>query len=63
MLVEALVRLRDLGATFVEVDVDMKARAGGVPSAARLKVMWRTMTGLFSFWRAWRAEPRSPAAR
>lgn len=63
MLVEALVRLRDLGATFVEVDVDMKARTGGVPSAARPKVMWRTMTGLFAFWRAWRHEPRPVTAR
>lgn len=56
MLVEALVRLRDLGATFVEVDVDMKARTGGVPSASRPKVMWRTLMGLFSFWRQWRNE-------
>ncbi len=58
MLVEALVRLRDLGATFAEVDVEMKARAGGTPSAARLKVMWRTLTGLLSFWRQWREERR-----
>jgi len=56
MLVEALVRLRDLGATFVEVDVAMKARLGGVPSASRLKVMWRTLSGVFQFWRLWRAE-------
>lgn len=62
MLVEALVRLRDLGATFAEVDVDMKPRLGGVPSASRPRVMWRTLTGVFSFWRAWRNEPRSPAA-
>jgi glycosyltransferase involved in cell wall biosynthesis len=59
MLVEALVRLRDLGATFVEVDVAMKARLGGVPSASRLKVMWRTLTGLLSFWKLWRAERRA----
>lgn len=51
MLVEALVRLRDLGATFVEVDVQMKIRLGGVASASRLKVMWRTLTGLLSFWK------------
>ncbi|HTL67698.1 MAG TPA: glycosyltransferase family 2 protein [Lacunisphaera sp.] len=56
MLVEALVRLRDLGATFVEVDVDMKPRLGGVASASRFKVMWRTLTGLFAFWRLWRAQ-------
>lgn len=54
MLVEALVRLRDLGATFVEVDVQMKVRLGGVASASRLKVMWRTLTGLLSFWKLWR---------
>jgi len=59
MLVEALVRLRDLGATFAEVDVEMKARAGGTPSAARVKVMWRTLTGLLAFWRQWREERRA----
>ena len=56
MLVEALVRLRDLGATFVEVDVQMKIRLGGVASASRLKVMWRTLTGLFTFWKLWRGD-------
>lgn len=61
MLVEALVRLRDLGATFVEVDVQMKQRLGGVASASRLKVMWRTLTGLLSFWNLWRKTPRSAA--
>jgi dolichol-phosphate mannosyltransferase len=59
MLVEALVRLRDRGASFAEVDVEMKARAGGVPSASRPRVMWRTLTGVISFWRAWRRESRS----
>lgn len=59
MLVEALVRLRDAGATFVEVDVAMKARLGGVPSAARLRIMWRTLTGLYSFWNLWRQERRT----
>jgi glycosyltransferase involved in cell wall biosynthesis len=59
MLVEALVRLRDLGATFAEVDVDMKPRLGGVPSASRPRVMWRTLTGVIAFWRAWRNEPRA----
>ncbi|HEY4300808.1 MAG TPA: glycosyltransferase family 2 protein [Candidatus Didemnitutus sp.] len=61
MLVEALVRLRDLGATFAEVDVEMKARLGGVPSASRLKVMWRTLRGLLQLWRQWRQERRSAA--
>jgi dolichol-phosphate mannosyltransferase len=59
MLVEALVRLRDLGATIVEVDVAMKARLGGVPSASRVRVMWRTLTGLLAFWRLWRRERRA----
>ena len=59
MLVEALVRLRDLGATFVEVDVEMKARLNGVPSASRPRVMWRTLTGVISFWRSWRKEPHT----
>jgi glycosyltransferase involved in cell wall biosynthesis len=54
MLVETLVGLRDRGATFVEVDVAMKERAGGVPSASRFRVMWRTLTGLLGYWRMWR---------
>lgn len=58
MLAEALVRLRDRGATFAEVEVAMKARLGGVPSASRVRVMWRTLAGLFSLWAAWRREPR-----
>lgn len=61
MLVEALVRLRDLGATFAEVDVHMKLRVGGVASASRLKVMWRTLTGLLAFWKLWRKD-RAPLA-
>ena len=56
MLTEALVRLRDLGARIVEVDVDMKARLGGVASASRPRVMWRTLTGVLSLWRTWRRE-------
>lgn len=56
MLAEALVRLRDAGALFVEVDVVMRERVGGVASASRPRVMWRTLTGLFSFWRIWRRE-------
>ena len=59
MLVEALVRLRDLGATFAEVDVAMKVRLGGVASASRFKIMWRTLTGLFAFWKLWRSERRT----
>lgn len=64
MLVEALVRLRDQGATFCEVEVDMKARASGVASASRFRVMRRTLAGLFDFWRTWRRarreKPNSP---
>ena len=59
MLVEALVRLRDLGATFAEVDVEMKPRLGGVPSASRPRVMWRTLRGLLAFWFRWRRERRA----
>jgi glycosyltransferase involved in cell wall biosynthesis len=62
MLAEALVRLRDLGATVVEVDVEMKERLGGVPSASRLRVMRRTLSGLFSLWWTWRWEPRTTPA-
>lgn len=61
MLVEALVRLRDLGATFREVPSEMKPRTAGVASASRLKVMWRTLTGLGRFHRQWRRERRVPA--
>src|SRR5690348_5009804 len=53
MLAEALVRLRDIGATFVEVEVDMKTRTTGVASASRFRVMRRTLTGLFGFWWMW----------
>ncbi len=62
MLAEALVRLRDAGATFIEVDVEMKMRAGGMASASRWRVMWRTLTGLLHFWQTWRHEPRPPSS-
>jgi glycosyltransferase involved in cell wall biosynthesis len=65
MLAEILVRMRDDGASFHEVDVDMVDRASGVPSASRFKVMRRTLGGLFQFWDRWRREPRAavpPAA-
>lgn len=58
MLAEILVKLRDLGATFLEVDCRMQPRLVGVPSAARFRVMWRTLTGLFALWRHYRAEKR-----
>jgi glycosyltransferase involved in cell wall biosynthesis len=56
MLAEALVRLRDAKATFVEVDVVMKPRRHGVASASRFSVMRDTLSGLFAFWETWRAE-------
>jgi glycosyltransferase involved in cell wall biosynthesis len=58
MLAEVLVRLRDRGAVFAEVDVAMKPRLGGIASASRWRVMWRTLTGLFAFWWAWRRRRR-----
>jgi glycosyltransferase involved in cell wall biosynthesis len=58
MLAEALVRLRDAGASFTEVDVMMKQRLHGRPSASRPIVMWRTLAGLLSFWRTWLRERR-----
>lgn len=54
MLTELLVKCRDAGATFKEIDVQMKPRSDGVASAARLRVMRRTLAGLFSFWWHWR---------
>lgn len=62
MLVEALVRLRDLGATFLEVPSEMKPRTAGTASAARVRVMWRTLRGLLAFRRQWRRD-RPAAAR
>lgn len=63
MLVEMLVRLRELGATFLEVPSEMKPRTAGVATASRLKIMWRTLHGLFQFWWQWRRNrPSAPAA-
>ena len=56
MLVEALVRLRDLGATVREVPADMKPRTAGIATASRFRVMWRTLRGLLQFWWQWRRE-------
>jgi dolichol-phosphate mannosyltransferase len=55
MLVEILIKLRDLGATFREVDCRMQPRRIGKPSAARFRVMWRTLTGLLGLW--WTYDP------
>jgi hypothetical protein len=49
MLVEILVKLRDRGATFAEVDCNMQERTVGTPSAARFRVMRRTLLGLLAF--------------
>ena len=59
MLAEALVRLRDSGASLVEVDVAMKPRLHGVSSASRPRVMLATLKGLLSFWDTWRIERQS----
>jgi glycosyltransferase involved in cell wall biosynthesis len=59
MLVEILVKLRDLGATFREVDCQMQPRMIGTPSAARFMVMWRTLIGLLVLWRSYRRRMRS----
>ncbi len=56
MLVEALVRLRDLGATLHEVPSEMKPRTAGTASASRWRVMWRTLRGLLQFWWQWRRD-------
>jgi glycosyltransferase involved in cell wall biosynthesis len=61
MLVEILVKLRDLGATFREVDCRMQARTVGTPSASRFRVMWRTLTGLFALWLGYRRPTSSPS--
>lgn len=53
MLAEILVKIRDLGGTFLEIDVDMNLREIGVPSAARFRVMVLTLVGLFSAWSHW----------
>jgi glycosyltransferase involved in cell wall biosynthesis len=58
MLTEMLVKLRDLGATFREVDCQQQARTRGTASASRLSVMWKTLTGLIGFWRQYRRSPR-----
>jgi len=50
MLVEILVKLRDLGATFREVDCRMQPRRTGKASASRFSVMYRTFTGLMRLW-------------
>lgn len=62
MLVEALVRLRDLGATFREVPSEMRPRTAGVASASRLRIMWRTLRGLLQFWWRWRWTPKVAVA-
>jgi hypothetical protein len=60
MLTEILVKLRDLGASFLEVDCRMQPRRVGVPSASRFRVMWRTLTGLLQFWRQYRRPALHP---
>jgi dolichol-phosphate mannosyltransferase len=61
MLVEILVGLRDLGATFREVDCTMQPRKIGTPSASRFRVMWRTLKGLLSFWWSYHKPSSQPS--
>jgi glycosyltransferase involved in cell wall biosynthesis len=63
MLVEALVRLRDLRATFLEVPSEMKPRTAGTASASRFRIMARTLRGLLQFWWLWRQTPKVSFAR
>ena len=63
MLTEALVRLRDQGATSCQIDVHMKPRQAGVASASRFSVMVKTLRGLLQFWRLWRREQSAQPPR
>ncbi len=56
MLLEVLVKLRDLGGSFFEVEVHQPERMEGVASASRFRVMGRTAAGFFRVWRRWRRE-------
>jgi glycosyltransferase involved in cell wall biosynthesis len=58
ILVEILIKLRDLGATFREVDCRMQPRRIGKPSAARFRIMWQTLIGLVMLW--WDYRPAKP---
>lgn len=60
MLAEALVRLRDLGATFEEVAVDALGQRDETFVRAGPLVMARTLAGLLSFWRQWRRQSKGP---
>ncbi len=61
MLTEILVKLRDLGASIREVPCRMRPRTVGTASAARLRVMWRTLKGLVRLWREYRPPAGAPA--
>ena len=63
MLVEILVKLRDLGATFQEVDCRMQLRTIGTPSASRFPVMWRTLIGLLALWCGYRPPTLMPSTK
>jgi glycosyltransferase involved in cell wall biosynthesis len=54
MLAEILVKIRDRGGSFLEVESEMRARQGGAASAARPRVMIATLLGLLRFWWRWR---------
>jgi glycosyltransferase involved in cell wall biosynthesis len=59
MLVEILVKLRDLGATFREVDCRMQERTVGKASASRFRTMWHTLLGLLKLRAEYRASKKA----
>jgi glycosyltransferase involved in cell wall biosynthesis len=57
---EILVKLRDLGARLVEVDIGYVPRAGGRATGARTRYILHTATDMLRFWAHW---VRSPNVR
>ena len=63
MTLEMLVKLRDLGGTFFEVEVTQFERTGGVASASRFRAMWRTGVGFLRVWKRWRRSRKAAAKK
>jgi glycosyltransferase involved in cell wall biosynthesis len=61
MLVEILVKLRDRGCTFREVDCRMQERTVGKASASRFRTMWQTLLGLLKLSAEYRASRKASA--